>query len=692
MKGLPYLLSPGMVAFLVLVLIQVTIGVLYKLAGASGTYKFSAASSLAISEFVKFMLSYGLFIATHKPTPPKSSLDKQRHDEWSPPFLGTGLVGRWRQCNMILMRNAWSAFVPIAGLSSLYAINNHFAFWLYLAIDPGTISLVKSASTFISAYMLWTIFGRVTNRIQWLAIALQAMGIIASQYDPCKGGTVYPVGSPNTQGHGFFDGYDTIAIIVVFCNCIIGLVITAVYKYADAVIKTMAQTISTGILLIISAIIFQASFGILQASGVVIIFLSVYIYFVCSTNPLNDSIKQYFGSVTQMNESYVKMRLIIGGMIGILSFLGLTEIYWTDKSARSFSMANNTAKNQLPKTHASIDGKENVQLLEVASDATASNSIYNTSVTNFYKDILVAVNWNRARYNPNLWHWREIYPRELFPNVVHYGPDDPILNELTSDDDEVRIDDRVNQGYPGSFGYHSLLRALEDFQGKNYTGVFWVNFDVLINVAALTRADKESVWYTPKIAFMPFSAEGTENVKKISKGWEVWFPGGFHDSKTVYDNLPADEVARFLKKVSPSGERVVPFPFTYYWEVPFVVDADGVSGAGFSSDAIYVPFKHAKRAAEFLRVANDANLFLEFTVPFLSEWLKVEAKLTPWNDTSGLGEVTCDSVKQGDKIGQVLDIYHGIHLYTESKARQWSKYVEKYYKNEKTKEEIRPGS
>jgi hypothetical protein len=91
---------------------------------------------------------------------------------------------------------------------------------------------------------------------------------------------------------GLFEGYDGIAMTVVLCNCLIGLAITFVYKYADAVIKTIAQTVSTGVLLFISAILFGAPLGVLPVVGVLVVFVSAYLYFVVGSGPLADSIKQ----------------------------------------------------------------------------------------------------------------------------------------------------------------------------------------------------------------------------------------------------------------------------------------------------------------------------------------------------------------------------------------------------------------
>ncbi|KAJ3158350.1 hypothetical protein HK101_001322 [Irineochytrium annulatum] len=220
----------------------------------------------------------------------------------------------------------------IGPLAAMYAFNNHLAFRLFLLADPGTIALIKAGSTFISAFIL-TLFGRTQAKLQWVSIFLQLSGIITSQYDPSNGAAVYSLytyfllglsvtitalcgcvndminKNMNLSLHtinfflyaigfmlnmcvyiftaisdptapGFFQGYDLMACVLVLCNCLIGIAITAVYKYADAVIKTIAQTCSTSILIFISFLFFGATINLLTVTGVITIFLATYVYFV----------------------------------------------------------------------------------------------------------------------------------------------------------------------------------------------------------------------------------------------------------------------------------------------------------------------------------------------------------------------------------------------------------------------------
>jgi len=179
--------------------------------------------------------------------------------------------------------------------------------------DPGSIQLLKSGSSFISAILLRVVSNRLVSTLQWVGIAMQVLGLTQAQYDPClKQATLagwiywlisihvlissinglwneklvkqakvnlhlqnlilyvfgfvwniffYAIIPPSLYGTppevGFFDGYTFSALVVVFLNCIIGIVITAVYKYADVIVKTFGMAVSTAILFSFNWLLFQ---------------------------------------------------------------------------------------------------------------------------------------------------------------------------------------------------------------------------------------------------------------------------------------------------------------------------------------------------------------------------------------------------------------------------------------------------
>lgn len=84
----------------------------------------------------------------------------------------------------------------------------------------------------------------------------------------------------NPDEPSFFEGYFGWGFLVIVCNSVIGLAITAVYKYGDAVIKCLAQSTSTAILILLSFCFFGTSIRPLTAVGCAIIFLATYLYMI----------------------------------------------------------------------------------------------------------------------------------------------------------------------------------------------------------------------------------------------------------------------------------------------------------------------------------------------------------------------------------------------------------------------------
>ncbi|KAI9151909.1 CMP-sialic acid transporter 1 [Paramyrothecium foliicola] len=216
-------------------------------------------------------------------------------------------------------------------LALFYVLINNSIFLSYKMADPGTIQLTKSGVTLITALVMIATLGARVSKIQWMAIAMQISGLVVTQYQPDTGSTyslqtylillfqvflsalsgvynqallkaddsslhadnmiMYAAGAGiNLACHialrffkegepSFFEGYDSIgAMMVVASNVFIGLAITAVYKYADAVVKCFATAVATGILLYLSPIFFGTPLSFLVLPGTVIVFVASWLY------------------------------------------------------------------------------------------------------------------------------------------------------------------------------------------------------------------------------------------------------------------------------------------------------------------------------------------------------------------------------------------------------------------------------
>mmetsp|Transcript_47715 Transcript_47715/g.152384 ORF Transcript_47715/g.152384 Transcript_47715/m.152384 type:complete len:372 (-) Transcript_47715:89-1204(-) len=303
-------------AALGLVCVSSTVGILYKISQAtSGGFKYSTTSAIAIAEMVKFGMSTFFHIG-----------DASHHTD-SEGKVPSAIGVLRSQLSMSAIGHIWC-------LAGLYTMNNQLSFYVYMLADPGTIFLFKAASTMIVASIQCFCLGKQFSGEQWKAMGLQAVGMVIVQYNPCKSEARYnpaayllmslsavltalcavrneylvknyKIGlnvqnmvlysggiwmnifafmflpNPNSTqaGLGFFDGFNNpLAIGVVFANAMIGLAITAVYKYADAVTKCIASDVTAVVLCIVSTFFFELASSVTMWCGVLVVCFAVHFY------------------------------------------------------------------------------------------------------------------------------------------------------------------------------------------------------------------------------------------------------------------------------------------------------------------------------------------------------------------------------------------------------------------------------
>ncbi|EQL03355.1 UDP-galactose transporter [Ophiocordyceps sinensis CO18] len=205
------------------------------------------------------------------------------------------------------------------------------------------------------------------SRVQWFAVVLQPVGLVLAQYEPGTG-TAYALGTYailllqvflsaassvynqhilqanktslhasnavlyaagvfvnllchvvvriiKTDEPGFFEGYDSIgAVMVVVSNVFIGLAMTSVYKYANAVVKCIATAVSSGLLLYLSTILFGTRLGTMVVPGTIIVAFSSWLYLATpaaatrsSAGPGRDSCKTLGVFVKRYRVPYLAM-------------------------------------------------------------------------------------------------------------------------------------------------------------------------------------------------------------------------------------------------------------------------------------------------------------------------------------------------------------------------------------------------
>jgi hypothetical protein len=293
--------------------------------------------------------------------------------------------------------------------------------------------------------------------LQCLAVGLLSAGIVVVQVDACKGVAVldpgayfklgislaittftsvvnaetvrtsasplslqnillYSVGMvTNTISHfvrspqtNFFEGMlSTWAVVIITLNAVMGLVINAVYKYSNAVVKTVASCFAMAILVFLSAWIFGAPFTIHTVSGALVVMVATYIYMIIAV-PMKQStiiavpMKQSTMSVRSMKTRFTFIMIVLVIIFATLGMMFPTSVLlFTSR----YSLINFVNEN-ITTSSAQVEVVE--ARLEVATNATGARA---TSITfsmpqpaaaHFLnKDDVVRANWG-SRVSTNV--------------------------------------------------------------------------------------------------------------------------------------------------------------------------------------------------------------------------------------------------------------------------------------------------
>jgi hypothetical protein len=275
--------------------------------GLDTAFKFSPSACIAVAEFIKLSLSSAALC--------QDDLVKQHG-------LQTGF---WL---LFSEHISWRLASTYLALGLAYALNNDLTFVLSTMADPGSIQLAKSCSPLFTALALWATYSYPMNQLQWISIGFIASGVLTTQIDSCKGVPLlsletylvmlisvtvttftsvvnavtvkqsacplalqnimlYTVGTiANSISHftrfpskALFLGMDNSPAIIILClNALLGLAINLVYKWANAVVKTVASCVSMAVLVFLSAFLFRAPLTVHTASGSSVVILATYVY------------------------------------------------------------------------------------------------------------------------------------------------------------------------------------------------------------------------------------------------------------------------------------------------------------------------------------------------------------------------------------------------------------------------------
>jgi hypothetical protein len=309
-------------ALLALTAVSTAIGFTMKASQVAGTYTYSPMSAIAMMELYKLVTSLIII----------GKLIQQQRAEKSTTVAQEVRSFFDENFSMPLLAHE-------AGLALAYAVVNIVTFGVLAMAPASTFFLLKAASPVVTALMLMLLVHRVIAPVQWASVVMQCVGLLATQFNPCSGGTnvsgtayLYifiniivscaagvwnesvikqyktSVNAQNVMLYGcgtvlnvvlftvlpaeligakgglkFFEGYNMAVFAVIMANGSVGLVITAVYKYADVVVKTFGLAGSTVVLFMMEALrlIPNSSPKVMtmpNALGIVLVFYAAYAY------------------------------------------------------------------------------------------------------------------------------------------------------------------------------------------------------------------------------------------------------------------------------------------------------------------------------------------------------------------------------------------------------------------------------
>ena len=282
----------------------------FKLSQTGGKYEYNTMSAMVIVEGCKLLMSAGQLLLANK--------------------------GDVQACVNSFKLVSLRLRLAYLFLACSYAAYNQLFFYVMRLVDPGTFSLFKSLTPAAVASLQFFLFGTNQSQSQMICILIQICGIIPvtaslnkdtgevnltygthsvlvilaavfygafnSVYNARvikKEGADCPVAVQNGMLYSlgivinlmsywismlpgdphFFHGYNNAnVILLLFAESTVGITISMVYKYGDAVLKSLSQPLVSSILLFLSKILLGAPLNLVKLSGAGTVILSSMLY------------------------------------------------------------------------------------------------------------------------------------------------------------------------------------------------------------------------------------------------------------------------------------------------------------------------------------------------------------------------------------------------------------------------------
>lgn len=176
----------------------------------------------------------------------------------------------------------------------------------------------------------------------------------------------------------FFYGYDNPAVgVLLFLNSTAGITISMVYKYGDAVLKTLAQPVVSAMLLFLSNFLFDMPLDIIKISGAGTVIVSTMLYMqlpapendaLPESQRENSSLSLRIRPLTSSQDSLFswifKSKVIRGGLVLLLSvsvsrYIGQKEI--SSPTSEQIQPKSNSVSKFIQYPHKTLGSGEDVQ-------------------------------------------------------------------------------------------------------------------------------------------------------------------------------------------------------------------------------------------------------------------------------------------------------------------------------------------
>ncbi|KAL3426432.1 UDP-galactose transporter [Phlyctema vagabunda] len=464
-----------------------------------------------------------------------------------------------------------------AQLALFYALINNSIFVSYKLADPGTIQLTKSGVTFITALVMIATLGSKVTKIQWIAIVIQICGLMVTQYHPGTG-TAYPLStylillfqvflsalsgvynqallkSDGSSLHadnmilyasgaainlllhlvirvlkadepGFFTGYNSIgALMVILSNVFIGLAITAVYKYADAVVKCFATAVATGILLYLSPILFGTELGFLVLPGTVVVFIASWLYMEGAApkdpNPPKETNEPARMSI--FSKLAAVARLHHKGVLGSATFFTVVVV--------AFLTMLNTSIPDVSK--APVPGQN-----------VPTNKEGQPVLTSPFKNTLAMIRWN-SNHPERMPLLRQYAPffHDVHFSMPGYVEGQPEFHNLTHD--SYQVSEYIYMQLAKTM--QLILDAPKGDPTAEIDGLLYFHFDAWFDPLAWAGSNMHNIWFPDTVDLAPPNGGGprfecmTDTKKYNWWGWNEKFHHASMAASAVVDHFDMD--------------------------------------------------------------------------------------------------------------------------------------------------------